>query len=47
MDIIFECEKCGERLQTYIPVYENQDKVHCKCGKIWIVIKPIAGEKEE
>lgn len=44
MNVDFNCPKCKSSLNSYFPdEVDDQctDNVHCSCGKVWRVFKPV------
>lgn len=44
--IKFDCFKCKEHLIAGFSTDDDVDRVHCDCGKIWLIVKPISITKD-
>ena len=40
MIIKFRCESCNEVLSASCTDDDMTDKVHCNCGRVYVVLKP-------
>ncbi|MCF8021050.1 MAG: hypothetical protein K9L62_16865 [Vallitaleaceae bacterium] len=40
-EVFFNCEKCNTGLVASFSDDDSRDTVHCTCGKVWAVLKPI------